>query len=293
MMETFHDDILITIASLLLPIDLFHLALVCKRFGLRSRKRTSPSKSFLLSSRQRRQQQHQQQCNWPWSIIEETSRRQVSFAKNDTTSPWRESSHLTIHGEDESWMAVHYRLHILQNHSLPAFHRIIGNSIRYMNGDITRIQGRRMGGVSNVGLSIAICQQPVMTCGQHVIEYTIIDVGGKIGFGIIRPIDYNDYTNKRMKYDEFRTYCNKKQSMNDPGYVGDIHQYYYKNEIHLEQGDTIRLTLNCDKSTLSIQRNGRLKYNKRITTLTGHYCWAVTMDNLGVSRPSMRILGRR
>jgi hypothetical protein len=48
----------------------------------------------LLSSRQRRQQQHQQQCNWPWSIIEETSRRQVSFAKNDTTSPWRESSHL-------------------------------------------------------------------------------------------------------------------------------------------------------------------------------------------------------
>jgi hypothetical protein len=243
-----------------------------------------------LSSRQHQQQQY----SWPWSIIEETSRRQVSFAKNDTASLWRESSHLTIQGEHESWMAVHQRLHILQNtSSLPAFHRIIGNSIRYINGDITRIQGRRMGGESNnVGLSIAICQHPVMTCGQHIIEYTIFKIGGLIGFGIIRPIDNNDYTKKRMKYDDFRTYCNNRQQLNDPAFQGDINQFYFN--IRLEQGDTIRLTLDFDHNILTIQRNVERYINRKITGfLDGHYCWAVTMDNLGDSRPSMRILGRR
>ena len=55
-----------------------------------------------------------------------------------------------------------------------------------------------------------ICQQTYDMCGQHVSLniYNFRDVDGdKTWFWYyIRPIDNNDYTKKRMKYDEFRSY---------------------------------------------------------------------------------------
>jgi hypothetical protein len=282
LMETCNDDIILAISSLLLPRDLANLAFVCKRLGTRNNAAVSPMSNIKsASSKQRRQQQEGEGTGcWPWSIIEEASRRQVSMAKNDKNNRWRDSDLITIRGE-ESWMAVHHRLHLLQ--SSLAFGRIVGSSIRYVDGDITRIQGRRTG--ERVGFSVAICQR-VMKVGVHFVEFAVMEVGGSMGFGIIRPID--DHPKKRMKHDEFRAYCNMRRHGNQPGYEGDIHQYY-EQTMHLERGDVIGTILDLDASTLTVYKNGECLGVKIRNGLAGHYCWAVTMDRLGSSRPSVRI----
>lgn len=281
-METCNDDIILAISSLLLPQDLANLAFVCKRLGMRNNVVVSSTSSGKSASSKQRRQQHEGVTGcWPWSIMEEASRRQVSMAKNDKDNRWRDSNLITIRGDDESWMAVHHRLHLLQ--SSLAFGRIVGSSIRYVDGDITHIQGRRTG--ERVGFSVAICQR-VMKAGMHFVEFAVTEVGGTIGFGIIRPID--GHPKKKMKNDEFRAYCNMRWQRNEPGYEGDIHQYYDQT-IHLERGDVIGMMLDLDRSVLTVYKNGECLGVKIRTGLAGHYCWAVTMDRLGYSRPSVRV----
>jgi hypothetical protein len=230
----------------------------------------------------------------PWSIVEEASRRQVSAAKNDVRDAWRDSDHLTIRGE-ESWMAVHHRLHLLR-YSL-AFHRIIGNDIKFVDGDITRIRGRRRN-CDNVGHSIAVCQRVMMagggrgggagTAATHTVEFEVTDVGGNIGFGIVRPM--HDYPHGRMRYDEFGSYCDARRRLNVQGYEGDVHRICERVP-NLDRGDVVRMTLDLNGGTLSVYKNGSCAFViARVGGLSGHYCWAVTMDKLGYSRPSVRIL---
>jgi len=178
-------------------------------------------------------------------------------------------------------MAVHQRLHLLR--SSLAFGRIVGSSIRHVDGGIGRIRGKMTG--ERVGYSVAICQR-VMMAGVHCVEFDVTDVGGAMGFGVIRPID--DHPKKRMKHDEFRAYCNMRRHGNEPGYEGDVHQYYDQT-MHLERGDVIGMVLDLDGSALTVYKNGKRLGAKVRTGLAGHYCWAVTMDRLGGSRPSVRI----
>jgi hypothetical protein len=280
-MEACNDDIILAISSLLLPRDLANLAFVCKRLGMRNNAAVSPTSKVRSASSQRRHQPKGEGTGcWPWSIMEEASRRQVSMAKNDKKNRWRDSDLITIKG-GESWMAVHHRLHLLQ--SSLAFGRIIGSSIRYVDGDITHIQGRRTG--ERVGFSVAMCQR-VMKAGVHFVEFALTEVGGTLGFGIIRPI--HDHPKKRMKRDEFRAYCNMRRHGNELGYEGNVHQYYVPT-IHLERGDVIGMMLDLDASVLTVFKNSEFYYVMTRTGFAGHYCWAVFMDKLGISRPSVRI----
>jgi hypothetical protein len=278
-METCNDDIILAISSLLLPRDRANLALACKRFGMRSR--LAPT-SKPRRRRRRRGGEEEERYALPWSIMEEASRRQVSMAKNDTNDKWKDSDLITIRGE-ESWMAVHQRLHLLRTSLV--FGRIIGNTMKYVDGDITRIWGRKTG--DKVGHSVAICQRMMKAGTTHSVEFVVTEVGGNIGFGIMRPI--YDYPHRTMKFDEFGAYCNARRRLNAPGYEGDVHRICEKMP-HLNGGDVIRMVLDFDKGTLTVYRNGVCFCVIVRTGLAGNYCWAVTMDKLGFSRPSVRIL---
>ena len=204
-LETCTDDNILAMASFLLPKELVNLALVCKLFGGKNVAAARPA-----AGKRRREGR-------PWSAMEEASRRRVSAAKNDRHDPWRDSDLIMI-WRKESWMAVDHRLHLLR--SSYAFSRIIGSAIGHVNGDITHVQQRRR---EMVGSSVAICQE-VMKSGKHYAEFTITG-DGIIYVGIIRPI--HGWSKKRMKHGEFRAYC---QNWSGPGYVGDVHQFYFVTE---------------------------------------------------------------
>ena len=273
-METCTDDNIFAIASFLLPKDLFVIALVSKRFGWTSND-TSTSKSPSTKRRQK------QAGGWPWSLMEEASRRRVASAKNSSNNPWRDSDLLTIGGKEESWMAVDQRLYLLQ--SSLAFSKIIGSAISHVNGDITHIQGRERRAPR--GFSVAICQE-VMKSGKHHAEFTITKAG-TINIGIMRH-GIHGWSGKRITHSEYSSYCKLQREGGDPGYVGDFHQWYYSDENnYLRKGDKIGMQLDFESGILTVYRNG--KYRTKTSRLTGHYSWAVTMGSYGSNRPSVRI----
>ena len=266
-MDACTDDNIFAIASYLQPTDLVRLALVCKRFGGGANNKSTKSK-------------RRQDGEWPWSLMEEASRRRVSAAKDDKNNKWRNSDLLTVNGDEESWMTVDQRLHLLQ--SSLVFSRIIGSSLNYINGDISHIQGKRK---EAVGYSIAICQE-VMKSGRHYAEF-VVTKKGAIYIGIVRPI--HDYPKKKIKFEDFRSYCSDKRE--DPGYVGNRDEWYYYDErVSLENGDIIGLLLDLDKGTTTVYKNGTcLQRWHGASRLYGHYSWAVKMNNYGSTRPSVRI----
>lgn len=261
-METCTDDNVFAITSFLLPRDLFNLALVCKCFGWKNASSTKSTKS---------------RQGWPWSMMEEASRRRVSAAKNDKDNPWRGSDLITIRGE-ESWMAVGYRLYLLQSSLI--FSKIIGSAISHVNDDMTHVQCKRR---ETVGFSVAICQK-VMTAGKHCTQFTITQRGG-IYMGIIRS-SIHGWPKKRIKHEDFRVYC---RSQSDPGYVGNVDQYYYYDERNkLKNGDVFGMLLDLDQGTMTVYKNGEC-LGVKVRGLAGHYCWAVTMNKNGHNIPSVYI----
>ena len=265
-METCTDDNIFAITPFLLPLDLANFALVCKRFG----EQNNDTSAKLANKRQR---------GWPWSMMEEASRRRVSLAKDDKDNLWRDSDLISIRGE-ESWMAVDHRLYLLK--SSYVFRRIIGSAISHVDGDITHVQLRRR---EKVGFSVAICQE-VMKAGKHYAEFTITEPG-KIFMGIIRPI--HDWRKKKIRHEEFGAYC-RNQSESGPSYVGNVHQYYYYDDRHsLKKGDVIGMLLDLNKGNMAVYKNGACLGVKMGRGLTGHYSWAVTINNYGSNKPSVRI----
>lgn len=267
-MDTCTDDNIFAIAVFLLPRDLYNIALVCKHFG---QKHNATSQKMPTKRRQRRQ------GSWPWSMMEEASRRRVSAAKNSKHNPWRDSQLISIRGK-ESWMAVHQRLYSLQCSLV--FSRIIGSAINHVDGDITHIRGRKK---ETVGFSVAIGQK-VMKAGRHYAEFTVTN-GGKIYLGIIRPI--HDWPKKKIKHADFWAHCRRQI---DSGYQGSVHQHYHYDERNtLEKGDVIRLLLDLTRGTLTVYKNGESLGTEVRSGLAGYYCWSVTMNNHGSNRPSVRI----
>jgi len=179
-------------------------------------------------------------------------------------------------------MAVDQRLHLLQTSLV--FGRIIGCTLHYVHGDITHVQGRRN---ERVGYSVAGCQE-VMTTGRHRAEFTVTN-SGAISVGIIRPM--HDYPGRKMRHMEYRVFCKGQMSKGAPGYVeGSVHQwYYYDDRVHLRKGDVVGMLLDLDAGTVTAYKNGECLGVQKRRGIAGHYCWAVTMDNHGSNRPSVRI----
>jgi len=75
-MDTFTDDVIFTLSLYLVPKELANLALVCKRFGYNDNTSSNAKKKKTTSK--------QQKYDYPWSLMEEASRRRISAAKNDT-----------------------------------------------------------------------------------------------------------------------------------------------------------------------------------------------------------------
>jgi len=175
-------------------------------------------------------------------------------------------------------MAVHQRLHLLR--SSYVFRRIIGTTMSYLDDDIRHIQGRRK---EAKGFSVAICQE-VMKEGKHYAEFTITKPGA-IYMGILRPI--HDWPKKKIRHVEYRSYC-KAQS--GPGYnVGNWDQYYYYDErVGLQRGDVFGMLLDLDRGTMTVYKNDE-RLGIKMKGLGGYYCWAVTMNNYGSNRASVRI----
>lgn len=269
-MDACADDHIFTVASYLPPTDLASLAFACRRFGGGNnaipRQRGGAREGGVR----------------PWSLMEESSRRRVSAAKNDRGNPWRNSELLTIQGE-ESWMAVDQRLHLLKSELV--FSRIIGGAIGYVNGDIRHVQARRR---ETIGYSVSICQN-VMKSGRHYAEF-ILTNNGTFHVGVVRPI--HDWSKKKIRHREFTAYCRKQHT---PAYKGTVHQHFIINDQGgYESGDVIGLLLNVDEGDLTVFRNG-IKLGTT-SGLAGHYCWATALvaakDGLGpgkASKPSLRI----
>ncbi|KAL7545775.1 hypothetical protein ACHAWF_009122 [Thalassiosira exigua] len=266
-MQACDEDSIFAITSFLSPADIFGLAMASKRFG--------GSSAMARASTKRRP------GTWPWSLMEEASRRRILAAKSDAGNPWRESDLIALRGE-ESWMAVDHRLHLLR-YSL-VFSRIIGSGLGYVDGDIQHVQWKRM---DRVGFSVAICQE-VMKSGSHFAEFAVVNYGA-VCLGVIRPI--HNWPKKRIKHDEYRVYC-ESQSIFDPGYVGSVNEYYYNCENSLfKEGDTVGLSVDLEDGSMTVFKNGKSLGARMNIGLAGHYCWAVKMNllnNLGCQRPRVQ-----
>ena len=278
-METCTDDNIFAIAQYLQPTEIVNLAFVCKRFGAKQ-------KALSKSKRKSNQSISKQQYDYPWSMMEEASRRRVSSAKNDRNNQFKDSGFLTIHGEEESWIAVDQRSYLLQ-HSL-AFSTILGKTIKYVNGDITHIQVRRRreGSItswSGKEFPIAICQQ-VMKSGVHCVAFQVTE-RGSIGLGIIRPT-LRDWPKKKMTHSDFMNFCRRA-----PAVEGSPNQFFDCME-NLKKGDTIQLKLDLNKGVLTFYKNNE-RYSvisSQCYGLIGHYCWAaVAHGDFSTGNPSIRI----
>ncbi|KAL9183939.1 hypothetical protein ACHAXT_002025 [Thalassiosira profunda] len=250
-MEACTEDTLFAIAGYLPPSDLVSLALTCTRFG---GKGATSKKSKLPPG------------TWPWSMMEEASRRRVSAAKNEVRNPYRNSDLLSVRGE-ESWIAVHQRLHLLL--SSLVFSRIIGSDLVYCNGDIRHVQ-RRFSRKYHNTISVAMCQE-VMISGTHRARFTVT-TGGWISLGIFRPI--HDWSKKRLRPPEFSAYCQGRRDEGDPAFAGEQHNIFVGGE--LKKGDVVDLCLALDAGLLFIYLNGN-SWGGRASGLNGHYSWAVKM----------------
>ena len=189
-------------------------------------------------------------------MMEEASRRRISLAKDDGNNPWRNSDLLTIRGREESWMAVHHRLFMMQTSLV--FSHIIGSAITRVNGDITHIQGRKSSGTD--GSSVAVCQK-VLRSGRHYAEFIVTKLGR---CGIIVGIIRHDHAKKLMNHERF----------------GDIHQQsFYLESYLLKRGDVIGMVLDFDDGgELTLYINGFCPGVQPRRGISGHYYWAVTMD---------------
>ena len=253
-MDTFTDDVIFTLSLYLVPKELVNLALVCKRFGYNYD--TSKKKKSIVSK---------QQQDYPWSLMEEASRRRISAAKNDIQNPYRHSDLITIRGE-ESWIAVHQRLHLLQ-HSL-VFSKLIGTS-RYVNDDITHVNMRR----STAGYkSIAVCNQ-VMKSGFHSVEFHVTEDAEDGGFSIgLIDASIHNWPKKKMRRSELSSWCTALRGTHDEDRTTQFGLY-----IRVHKGDILRTGLDVNEGWFTIHRNNELIHNGEAGELNNvdNHCWAL------------------
>ena len=232
-MDTFTDDVIFTLSLYLVPKELANLALVCKRFGYNND--TSNAKKKKTASKQ-------QKYDYPWSLMEEASRRRISAAKNDIQNPYRHSDLITIRGE-ESWIAVYQRLHLLQ-HSL-VFSKLIG-TVRYINDNITHVNMRRSTAEHK---SIAVCNQ-VMKSGKHSAEFHVTDgEDGGFSIGLIDASIHN-WPKKKMRGSDFVSWVTALRRKHGEEYI-----IQFGNFIGSRKGDVIRMELDVNEGVYTCHLN--------------------------------------
>ena len=289
MMDLFTDDAILSLASFLHSRDLVHLALTCKRFGGRVNNHNgdAPAGQLAVENAERTQS---------WSLMEEAARQRVTSAKQ--IKEWKNSNQLlSRHGRNESWIAVDYRLHLLQTSLV--FHQIIGNGIEYLNNNPSKVEVHEKAlysGQYPLGCSCAIGQQ-IMKSGTHHVEFTVIREG-YIELGIIRPMEGWDTINSELKTmhprcsPDYEQFCTLQHHLGRPGYEGDVHCYLYTTPTDsfgrsnfLRTNDVIGFSLDLGYDgaggggTLTIYKNGRcLGVQKE--GLSGYYCWVASMTNV-------------
>ena len=260
-MDTFTDDVIFTLSLYLVPKELANLALVCKRFGYNNDSSKTKKKSV----------SKQQQQDYPWSLMEEASRRRISAAKNDIQNPYRNSDLITIRGE-ESWIAVDQRLYLLQ-HSL-VFSKLIGTSVRYVKDDITHVDVRKP---SAGYVSIAVCNQ-VMKSGKHIAEFHVTE-DGSIAFGIF-DASIHKWPKTKMRERELASWCTDLRSNHGDEYItqfgfhlctrkGDVVRMELQDSTRMREGRQLRRS--CD--ILTIYKNNEHISEQRV--YIENLSWAV------------------
>ena len=257
-MDTFTDDVIFTLSLYLVPKELANLALVCKRFGYNND-----------TSKTKKKKASQQQQDYPWSLMEEASRRRISAAKNDIHNPYRHSDLITIRGE-ESWIAVYQRLHLLQ-HSL-VFSKSIGTS-RYVNDDIRHVNVKKS---SDGYKSIAVCNQ-VMTSGFHSAEFQVTE-DGTFTIGLIESSMHN-WPKKKMRRSDLSSWCTALKAKH--GSNKRITQLGVF--ISGRMGDIIRMELDVNEGVFTIRQNNELRHHHPTEVKIDNHCWAVfEQGNFGI-----------
>ena len=128
LMDLLTDDLVFSLAAFLDPNDLLALGLSCKRFGARPAETTTAA----INDAKKAKICHEREL----SLVEEAARRRAEPAQNDDT--WSSSCNQLLPRKDnESWLAVDNRLHQL---SSVAFHRIIGEGVKYINSSANHVK---------------------------------------------------------------------------------------------------------------------------------------------------------